>query len=65
VGEDLLDDIGILNARADPHRPAAGRAGLDVDTEPPLEALRLGRRGKAYPYVRYWYISKRWMVQRD
>jgi hypothetical protein len=29
VGEDLLDDIEGLNARNDPHRPAAGQAGLD------------------------------------
>ena len=29
VSEDLLDDVGILDARDDPHRPAAGRAGLD------------------------------------
>ena len=40
VGEDLLDDIGVLNARDDSHRPAAGRAGLDVDTEHPFQALR-------------------------
>ena len=33
VGEDLLDDIGVLNARDDSHRPAAGRAGLDVDPD--------------------------------
>jgi hypothetical protein len=26
VGKDLLDDIGVLNARNDSHRPAAGRA---------------------------------------
>jgi hypothetical protein len=37
MGEDLLDDIGVLNARDDSHRPAAGRAGLDVDTEHPLQ----------------------------
>jgi hypothetical protein len=41
VGEDLLDDGGILDASDDSHRPAAGRAGLDVDPEHPLEALRL------------------------
>jgi hypothetical protein len=29
VGEDLLDDVGILDASDDPHRPAAGRTGLD------------------------------------
>ena len=33
MGEDLLDDIGVLNARNDSHRPAAGRAGLDVDPD--------------------------------
>jgi len=43
VGEDLLDDVGIFDARDDPHRPAAGRTGLDVDPENPLEALRPGR----------------------
>ncbi len=42
VGEDFLDDIGILYARDDPHRSAASRAGLNVDPEYPLEALRPG-----------------------
>ena len=48
VGEDLLDDVGIFDARDDPHRPAAGRTGLDVDPENPLEALRPGHRGTAF-----------------
>ena len=33
VGEDLLDDGWILNARDDAHRPTAGRAGLDIDPD--------------------------------
>jgi hypothetical protein len=37
VGEDLLDHLG----RDDSHRPTTGRAGLDVDTEYPFQALRL------------------------
>ena len=48
VCEDLIDDVGILDAGDDPHRPAAGRAGLDVDPEHPLEALRPGHRGTAF-----------------
>jgi hypothetical protein len=48
VGEDLLDDTGVLNARDDAHRPAAGRAGLDVNTEHPFQALRPGHRGAAF-----------------
>ena len=28
MGEDLLDHLDIRAARNDPHRPAAGRAGL-------------------------------------
>jgi hypothetical protein len=31
VGEDLLDDVRILDARDDSHHTAAGRADLDVD----------------------------------
>jgi len=30
--------------------PAAGRPGLDVDPEDPLEALRPGHRGTAFGY---------------
>ena len=41
MSEYLLDDVGVLNAGDDPHRTAAGRTGLDVDPEHPLEALRL------------------------
>jgi hypothetical protein len=33
VGEDLLADIGVLNARNDSHRPATGRAGLNIDPD--------------------------------
>jgi len=53
VGEDLLDDVGVLNARDDPHRTTAGRAGLYVDAEHPLQPLRPGHRGAGYPSVRY------------
>jgi len=48
VGEDLLDDVGILNARDDSYRTAADRAGLDVDPEDPFQALRPGHRGAAF-----------------
>jgi hypothetical protein len=48
VCEDLLDDVGILDAGDDPHRPTAGRKGLDIDPEHPLEALRRGHRGAAF-----------------
>ena len=34
-------------------RTAAGRAGLDIDPEHPLEALRPSHRGLAYSGVRY------------
>jgi hypothetical protein len=44
MGEDLLDDLGILDARNDPHCPAAGRTSLDVDAEGPFQALRPGHR---------------------
>jgi len=53
VSEDLLNHRRAFNATNDPHRPAAGRAGPDVDTEDPLEALRPGHRGAGYPSVRY------------
>jgi len=33
VGQSLLEHLGILDASDDPDRPAAGRAGLDVDIE--------------------------------
>jgi hypothetical protein len=36
-----------LDAGDDSHRPAAGRAGLDIDAEDPPEALRPGHRGTA------------------
>ena len=52
VGEDLLDDLRILDARDDPHRPAAGRTGLDIDPEDPLEALRPGHCGAAFGWRR-------------
>jgi len=45
VGEDLLVDVGILDARDHPHRPAAGWAGFDA--EDALKALRPAHRGLA------------------
>lgn len=48
VGEDLLDDVGILDERDDPHRPAGGRADLDVDPEHRFQALRPSHRGTAF-----------------
>jgi hypothetical protein len=53
VSNDLLDDVGILNSRDDSHAPAAGRAGLDVDTEDAFQTLRLDDRGSSYAGVRY------------
>jgi len=47
VGEDLLDHHRILDAGDDAHRPAAGRAGLDVDLEHALEALCPSHRSPA------------------
>ena len=38
--EDLTDDVGILDAGVNLDVPAAGLAGLDVDIEHALEALR-------------------------
>ncbi len=63
VGEDLLDDVGALEARDGLHRPAAGRAGLDITPEEPLEALRPSHRGAGYLSVRYRRASKRRMVR--
>ena len=48
VDEDFPEHLGILDARDDAHRPATGRAGLDVDPEHPLGALRPGHRGTAF-----------------
>jgi hypothetical protein len=48
VGEDLLDDVGVLNARDDPHCTATGRAALDVDPKDTLQALRPSDRGAAF-----------------
>jgi len=39
VGEDLLDHRRVLDAGDDAHRPAAHRAGFDVNAEHALEAL--------------------------
>jgi hypothetical protein len=40
VGENLPDHHRIFDAGDDAHRPAAGCAGLDVDPEHALQALR-------------------------
>ena len=48
VGEDLIDYLGIFDARDDSHRSATGRAGLDIDREDPFQALRPYHRGKAF-----------------
>ena len=48
VGEELLDHLGILETRDDPYRTAAGRAGLDVDAEDPLQALCRSHRSAAF-----------------
>ena len=42
MNQDLLDDLGILDTGDDTYCPTAGRAGLDIDPEHLLEALRLG-----------------------
>ena len=52
VGEDLLDNLCVLDARDDPHHPAAGRTGLDVDPKDPLEPLRPSHRGAAFGWRR-------------
>jgi hypothetical protein len=44
VGEDLLDDVGILDTGDDSHRPAAGQARLDIDPEDPFQPLRPSHR---------------------
>jgi len=59
VGEDLLDDLGILDARNDPHCSAADRTGLDVDAENPLEALRPSHRGATFRLCRRLRIRGR------
>jgi hypothetical protein len=48
VGEDLLDYDRVFDTGNDPHCPATGRAGLDVDTEHPFQALRPGHCGAAF-----------------
>ena len=48
MGEDLPDDLRVLDARDDAHRPTAGRAGLDIDPKDPLEALCPSHRGAAF-----------------
>jgi len=63
VGEDLLDGVRILDAfRDDPHRPTAGRAGLDIDPEDPLEALRPTHRGAAFGWASLFRIRCRGML---
>jgi hypothetical protein len=62
VGEDLLNDTGVPNPRDDSHRTAAGRAGLDADTEHLFQALRQSHRGVGCLGVRYGRLLKRWMV---
>ena len=47
VGEDLGDDVGIFDTGNDTHCSGTDRAGLDVDPEDSLEALRPGHRGAA------------------
>ena len=56
MGEDLLDDHRVFDARDDSHRTAAGRAGLDVDPEHPLEALRLSHRGAVFGQGRFIHV---------
>jgi hypothetical protein len=59
VGEGLRDDVGVFDTGNDSRCSGADRAGLDVDTEDPLEALRQGHCGAGYPSVRYWRVSNR------
>jgi hypothetical protein len=58
MSEDLLDDIEVLNACDNPHRTAAGWAGLDVDPEYAFQALRPDHRGKDYPSVRFSLVQQ-------
>ena len=46
--EDESDDVGVVDGGDDLHRPATVLAGLDVDVEHALEALR---RGATIPLV--------------
>ena len=39
---------GVLDAGDDAHRTAAGRTGLDIDPENPIQALRPGHRDAAF-----------------
>ena len=48
VGQNLLDYHWVLDAGDDSHRRATGPAGLDVDAEYALQALRPRHRGAAF-----------------
>ena len=52
VGEDLLDHLGILDAGDDPHRAAAGRAGLDDGASMRLSAASCISRSASM----YWCV---------
>jgi hypothetical protein len=41
-------NLGVLDTRDGPHRPTSGRAGLDVDGEHALQALRPAHRGATF-----------------
>jgi len=45
VFEDLFNDGGVFDAANDPHGAAAAGAGVDIDAEHALQALRPGHGG--------------------
>lgn len=47
IDEDFLDDVRILDKRDDPHHPAAGRAGLEVDAKDQFPGAGFGRPAAA------------------
>jgi hypothetical protein len=48
VGEYLMDDVGVVDSGDDLHRALAVGAGLDVDVEYALQALRPGHGGAGF-----------------
>jgi hypothetical protein len=57
VIQDLPDHHRILDAGDDPDGPTAGLAGLNVDIEHPLQALRPGQGGASF--------GRRWRIIRS
>jgi hypothetical protein len=62
MGENLFNDRRVFNAGDDPHCPATGRAGLDIDAEDPFQALSTGHRGAPFARCRLLPIPRRGML---